>query len=304
MSDFMELVPPPPPGIYTNVPMEEYARWDAVNNSSLSILLDKSPYHYRWERHHQKPPTDAKIVGNAIHTAVLQPDLFDSHYRLLSQCEASTAKGAQCSKQGSAFQGGRCLCGTHSDPDAPADSIVPLTPNQYEKTMGASNAVLTDPKASEVLASVPADRRELSIVFIEPITGLTMKGRIDGDLKQISYFLDLKSTMDASQDAFSKAIWDYGYHRQGALYLSGLWELGEERDGECVIAVEKEPPYAVSFWEELDQNSIDAGRSQLHDLLHQLKVCIQSDSWPAHKIERWVGIPEWAFKHTNVQYMN
>src|SRR5262245_8459627 len=69
----------PDPGVYPNVPMEAYHRWNAVSNSRLT-KLDRSPAHLL--AYLTEPPEDTKATaeGRAIHCAVLEPDDFVNRY--------------------------------------------------------------------------------------------------------------------------------------------------------------------------------------------------------------------------------
>src|SRR5690606_37624772 len=51
---------------------------------------------------------------------------------------------------------------------------------------------------------------------------LRCKGRVDYYDPASGVLADLKTTRDASEDAFSRSAWDYGYFRQLALYAHAL----------------------------------------------------------------------------------
>ena len=73
------------PGIYENLPVNEYLSIEAVSNSSLKSL-NASPRHF-WACHvaPEKTPvkeTDAMRVGRAIHTMFLEPAMFNAEFAI------------------------------------------------------------------------------------------------------------------------------------------------------------------------------------------------------------------------------
>ena len=63
------------PGIYPDLPNEEYHRCDGVSNSMLSDMA-RSPAHFQAARRRQREETPAMAIGTAIHCAVLEPERF------------------------------------------------------------------------------------------------------------------------------------------------------------------------------------------------------------------------------------
>src|SRR5690554_6330392 len=66
----------PEPGVYYGVPMAEYNSWnDCVRSSWLSRLLNRNstPAHVRHAIDNPSGETDALRMGEAIHTAILEP---------------------------------------------------------------------------------------------------------------------------------------------------------------------------------------------------------------------------------------
>lgn len=67
-----ERLPPPEPGIYHNVPFQDYARWDAFHFSNAN-LLRKSPAHYFYAEFGKPVTKKSKslAIGELLHAMVL-----------------------------------------------------------------------------------------------------------------------------------------------------------------------------------------------------------------------------------------
>ena len=111
--------------------------------------------------------------------------------------------------------------------------------------------------------------------------------------------VDLKTTQNASPDAFTKTIANYQYHVQAGFYLDVIeWATGTRPKGFLFICVEKEAPNAVSVIRASD-SMIEAGSRRARDLLNRMADCFKTlgpdRPWPAysHDIVE-VNLPAWA----------
>jgi len=121
-----------------------------------------------------------------------------------------------------------------------------------------------------------------------------LKGRLDivaTDSHGATTIADIKTTEDASPEAFSKTIAQYGYAQQAAHYLDLLGATHF-----VFIAVEKTAPYAVGVYC-LDPASVAMGRERNLRNLDLLESCQSSGHWPAYSSEiETISLPAWASK--------
>lgn len=302
----MNRIPAPAPGVYGGVPAAEYHAWEAASSSLLSVMHDRSPAHLRAELENPRDRTPALILGDAIHLAVLQPELWPGPYAVAGQCNATLkTAGTRCRNAGVVLRGGDWYCGVKGhdpSPGAPGDVVgAVLSTDDWNCCIRLRSAVERHPAASGALSY--ATDREVSIVWDDPETGIRCKARLDAPAWELGVVGDLKSTEDASPRAFRSSIWNYGYHRQAAHYLGGCSVLAAAGlmenpppDLWTFIAVEKREPFAVAVYE-LDAPALDAGRRQLRPLLRVYAECLESDRWPAYSEDAQpISLPEWAFK--------
>ena len=136
-------------------------------------------------------------------------------------------------------------------------------------------------------------KAEQSMFWTDPDTGLYCKGRLDW-ASDLGYLVDLKTTIDASVEQFSRSIANFGYHRQNAMYVDGYTEITKTvTKGFIFIAVESKAPHAVGVYN-LDSEGEGQGRMEYKELLAQFGECLESDVWPAYsdKVEE-IELPHW-----------
>ena len=63
----------------------EYKKIQAVRNSHLGILLQKSPAHYLYELRQPESTTPALTFGSYFHSMILTPDICEKEYFVLDE---------------------------------------------------------------------------------------------------------------------------------------------------------------------------------------------------------------------------
>jgi hypothetical protein len=290
--------PTPPPGVYQSIPAHTYHNaWNAASNSRLTKLR-KSPAHLKAYLDEPGEDTLALKVGRALHTAILEPDEFASTFAVADQCHAmKKGDGLRCTNNAVGFSSrDGWLCGVHSKGVLFDESRIVITGDSYTTCLrvrdnvhvhGAAKGILSLPRAAE-----------LSLRWDDVETGLACKARLDCSTPELvrGTIWDVKSTVDASEREFTRSIFKYGYHRQGAFYLDGSRRVGIPAEHFTIVAVEKESPYAVAVYR-LDDGAIDAGRQQLRPLINRYDACLKANTWPGYSNEvRDISLPDWAWK--------
>lgn len=284
----------PTVGIHRGMPAEEYHRWKAASNSRLGRLL-RSPAHLQVA----VEDTANLRVGRAVHSAVLEPDLFASEFIYPDQCAETTKKGDRCSKNGAVCVGGAWFCGIHAPAGAAQDARTVISYGDYQVCLAVRDAVRRHPIVRDLLGQVGDN--ELSAVWDHAEAGVRCKLRADKVCADLGIVLDLKTTKDASLDAFTRSIYNFGYHRQGAFYSDGLAAHSVEVGHFLFIAVEKEPPYGVAVYR-LSDEALRAGRDQLRPLLATYRHCEETGEWPGYPEHiQDIGLPRWAWSQLETE---
>lgn len=258
------------PGIYDNVPHDDYLDMSGVSISKLKIVA-KAPAKARFGEHKE---TDATRLGTLWHCAVLESEQFERRY-----CSTRlTTRGTKAWAEEEARAMGR--------------ELVKLP--DYDEALRVRDAVYKNRAARALLTSQIFV--EQSIFWRDPETGLLCRGRADGINFQSRIVLDTKTTVDASEEAFTKAMAKFKYHWQQAFYEDGTFYAdGWRPDAFVFIAIEKEKPYLTGCYE-IDPPDILRAREDVRVTLNRYAECLKADSWPGYPDEiKSVSLPRWAF---------
>lgn len=274
----MHKVKAPPPGVYTGVPFETYLTWDAVSQSMLSELR-RSPAHLKAMLAAPDDDLDNLRIGRAVHCLTLEGIAeFDKRFGIFPNDLTRQSKEGKAAW--AAIQ---------------AEGKTPLKESEYEATKAMRDALERHTAARTLLAS--EGPTELSIVWVDEATGVTCKARHDKHAHSIGggVILDVKTTTDASPREFERAIFNFGYHRQGAFYIRAAAALNLPVSHYAILAVEKESPFAVSVYR-LNEGALDCGDGEIDVLLRLWAKCQKEDGWPAYpETVQDIALPDWAW---------
>lgn len=298
----VKRVPPPPPGVYRGVPFETYLSWDAASNTTLGKLA-RSAAHAKAALDGLDEDTEAKRLGRPIHCAVFEPEQFETRYVVAEMCQCKTEKGDPCKNWGLWIDDQRgWVCGVHgknrNDHRVPNAAAI-IDGDERGMCLGIRASVKASRSASLILA--PPAEVELSIVWVDPETGVTCKGRLDAHNPEFAggTIADGKSTEDASPAAMERSIFNFGYYRQAAMYLGGARAVELPAQHFAFIALEKKAPYCVAVYRIRD-DLVEKGTTEVRALLELYAHCRESDSWPGYPDEVTdIGVPTWAWSRVD-----
>lgn len=254
------------PGVYTDLPFDDYMAIDAASSTYFKAL-ERSPAYFHWLRSNPpEPDTGARLIGSAVHCGVLTPDLFHDQYEL--------------------FVGDKRTKEAKERFQAILDAgKTPLREKAYEQVMDII-ASLAEFELFQKLAR-KATHREATMVWEESVKGspVLCKGRID--MGGAGWMVDLKTTNDLG--SFSPwHITRRRYYRQAAWYLRGAKALGLEMDRFFWVAVQSDAPYEADVFD-MDAAAQAAGDHECQDLLADYAACMDAGEWPRHGDKRRSG---------------
>lgn len=271
---------------------EVYAKEHGVRQSDLKLLA-RSPAHMRYALDNPEPSTLDQDIGNVFDIAVFQPDKLSESCAIRPSKYPATEKNVTVMRD---WHSGATYCKEWLA-KAKMYSLPIIPHDRYENILRMRDAVLKFPAAAFLLKQ---GKSGLSLYCEDSETGLQLKAR--PDWMTGSVIPDLKSTNDASPQAFSKTIANFGYDIQAAFYLDIANTLALKKDCFAFIVCEKDPPFAVAVYQIFPED-VEIGRQKYRRLLNRYLECVCANSWPGYSTDiQFIGLPAWA-KHAEVNAM-
>lgn len=263
-------------GVFPDMPAETYFDIEAMSASGGKNML-RSPYHYRYFRDHSDEPTAAMEFGTAVHAGVLEPATFAERVVSVPEFNKRSKDGKAAYEAFTAQHEGKVL----------------LDASAFDRCRRCIDAVLAHPSAAGLLNGAEI---EVSAFWMDFKYRVPCKMRFDA--RNHGCLIDLKTTPDASADAFNRRIATFMYHMQAAHYCSGSEHVFNESPKHFIfIAVESEPPHGVAVYA-LPGNAILAGSHHMNLVLGRYQECMASYKWPCYPdTVETIQLPRWALQH-------
>lgn len=283
----------PEPGIYRGIAFDEYLSWDAVSNSSMTAA-ERSLLHYK----EQQPivPTRSMLLGTLTHTAQFEDKSVNERFAFRPDIKAKanqmrTDAGKPVSEAPWSTSEYKQLA-KEFDEKARADGKEVITEEEFTALIGMSRALSGDKRARGYLEK---GLYEVSIVAVDPVTGLKCKGRLDYLNLASRTIADLKTTDDASD--FEKKIARFKYHRQLAFYadMIGWIDVQNTIATLAIVAIENTAPHGVRSGP-LCEEAVDQGRKEYRELLDKIALAVKSRKWSGYEQPESWKLPAWAMK--------
>lgn len=264
-----------------------------VGNSMMSDFIDSQVGYfnrYVTGKIPPKEPTPAMKLGNAIHTLLLERDLFHARYLCPPPLPKDGKPWNRTLKDHKA---------EWSDWKAKANETgrTLLEPDDAVTAFKVNEAVLANPLAAGILgADGPTEQ---AIVWQDQETGLNLKERRDKVLSSCGTIFDVKSSYDnIKPSVFSRTVYNQGYHRNAAWYVAGDRAFTGETHAYVFIAVSK-ANLEVAFYE-LDDAALELGAMENRRALDRLHACLDSGQWlaPHERQITKLALPNYAFQQS------
>jgi hypothetical protein len=262
------------PGFY-DLDEDTYHRDDALTkrlgrslSASGAKTLLKSPARFEYERRHPKASTESMDVGSVAHHLILH-------------------------------RGGRLVVVDAYDWRKPANQqlrdngraqgVVVVHRGQLRAAAAMARAVRRHELAGAILSQ---GKPEQSAYWIDKATGVTLRARIDW--LRDDAIVDVKTTADASPEAFAKSCANYGYRESAAHYRAAVHALTGRWLPFVLIAVETAPPHLVAVYR-FDADDLAWGAARMRTAIDAYAEHESAGVWPGYSPEIEVlSMPRWA----------
>lgn len=260
-----------PQGAYVHLPEDIYRQHAYTSQSDLK---HRTGLHMMHERQNPKPQSESMLTGQALHCIVLEPETYLSRFAVLPQIDRRTKAGKQ----------------------AYADFMVQ---SEGKKVLKWEQSFLVDALAksindSPVCSKILSGEGEFELSVFAEVDGIGRKCRLDY-LTETGVIIDIKTTQNAEFNDFRKSVYNFGYHIQAAYYLDTCKAAGLNADAFCIIAVEKDAPHCLCFYE-INEAAIEKGREQYEQKLEILAPQIKSGDFKGYSADIVeMDLPSWAW---------
>ena len=295
-------------GRHEGVPMPDYHASPHLGSSAFGAL-SQSPAAFRWQQDHPQPSnrTKALRLGSAAHTAILEPDAFESTYSLdpepsdewlAEKIAKIEAKGGDVATAAKGWRNTDHYRGERWKVEGKGKEII--TQDEWDKAQRIRDNLWNVPsEARDVVSMMTAS--EVSYAVTDPVTGLGLQCRFDLEAEWSRIFADVKTARDASAWAFGKQAYDLGYYRSHAFYryVHKLW-CGEDDISEYLyLVIETEPPFETAVFR-LDEPAMQLGADSVNHLLGVLAECNRTGEWPGRSnTVQPLSLPTYAYFNVN-----
>lgn len=207
---------------------KEYRQHPAISRSELWRIRE-SPEKFKWYREHPEQPSPTLIFGQVFHKLALEPNTFYDEFAVSPIIDRRTKEGKVAWAE---FV------------ESSADKTV-IDCDSYHKAQEMVDCLYRVPFVKKLLDG----EHEKPVFWTDDLTGEACKARYDAlvEVNKQPIIVDLKTTTDASTDAFMRSAIRLGYDFQSGMYCDGLKKTTGKNPLFVFIAIEKEPPYAVNI---------------------------------------------------------
>jgi hypothetical protein len=252
--------------VAADMPADVYHNTNAISHSAIKVM-GESASKYKWALDHKRKETPALAMGTAIHMAVLEPDRFESTYRVQPKFDRRTKAGKA---EAEAW-------------DAENADKTGVSQDEMNTIMRVHSKIYECEKFSGL---VKTGIKESSFFSRWDDSKLYVRCRPDNFIEDKSIIVDLKTTDAAQEHVFKHDITKYSYMTQAAWYCHIVsLATGVDVDTFVILAVEKS--------KDCDVNAFYFSRDTLDFFLNRycrkwmtdLERCIATDTWPGYERE-------------------
>lgn len=259
---------------------KEYREHPAISRSSLWKIRE-SPEKFKYFLENPQKPTPALIFGQVFHKLALEPLTFGEEFAVAPVVDRRTALGKS----------------KWNDFVASADGKIIIDQDTFDKASEMVCALYRAPYVKKLLSG----QHEVPMFWNDDLTGEPCKCRHDAVsvVGGNDIIVDIKTTADASTEAFMRSAVKYGYDFQAAMYSDGYEKNTGKKPMFVFIAIEKDPPYAVNILQ-ADEAFITHGYDVFRELIGIYHECKETNNWygylGAYKAINNLGLPSWLSK--------
>jgi exodeoxyribonuclease VIII len=237
-----------------------------LSNSSLKYFLDYPPKKafYLWNEPTKETP--ALIFGRAYHCLILEPETFDDQFGVLDPAVNLRTKEGRAEKE-KLLESGKTI----------------LKYDDYQTMLEMKDALYSCDNIKKMLSGIKCETE-----YFKKMLGEEIKGKLDAE--KPNAIIDLKTTLDASPQAFMRECINRHYFMQGWLYC----QLADKKNF-AFIAQEKTPPYSAAIYV-MTEEQLQIGHALFDEAITAYKFAKENQKDDYSKEIARMDTPEWYVK--------
>ena len=267
------------PGIYENIPFEEYLAWPCFHKSMVGPAL-RSTAHLKHYIDNKRQSSKFMDFGSLVDCMLLESATFGDNFVERPDTYPDTKKNID-----KPWNNNSNYCkewnAAHSD-------LTIYSKPDYIRSLNIIQNIQDHETASQWIKG----KYQVSIVWKDEETGILCKARID--IAQPGQLNDLKITGDASMNGFRRTFNNFGYHVQAAIYTDGWAAL---HDGLVLpfgfVVAESEAPHCVATYLP-GEDSLQTGKSMFRRAILRYADYIENGPTGYSESPATIEIPDWA----------
>ncbi len=290
----------PKPGIYYDVPFEKYMAWNCFSKSMTGPALRSGKHLEAYIKSGKS--TKSMDLGSVVDCLTLEPHLYNELFVLQPDTYPKEITRGRAPNKVTTIENKPWTMKSKTCQEIAAtlgaSGKTIISANMLKLGKACKDSVMANLEAAEAIAG---GKRQVSIVWVdegdadEEGTGILCKGRYDILHDAIN---DLKTTVDASPEAFSRTIEKFKYHVQGGIYTAAHKQLtGEQKDWRMIAvetSEETEKPLTAVYEMLYDDESLVAGRKMFRRALKQVLKYGGKEVPGYSKYAEPISIAQWA----------
>lgn len=250
-----------------NVTNQEYHKAEGISSSDFR-LLEESCLHLL----HKKLFTlESKSLdlGSALHKYVLEVQEFDKEFCVEPEFNKRTNQGKEAYENWLALNFDKTI----------------LSESDMQKVSLMGDNILA--LAGGLLKQGVAEKS----IFAKDTNGVIRKCRPDYYREDLGLVIDIKTSKDGSDFAFSKNLFEYNYFLQAAWYLDTMMLAGHQAKRFLFIIVDTSSPYMVRI-REISPEAIELGREKYLALLQEYRHFLNTKEC---EVIKTIDLPSWVY---------
>ena len=241
---------------------ELYRADDAISSSDLREYL-ACPFLYGRSKLIGRTETSSKMLGSAFHTYLLEPNLFQSIYKVIPKLR----------KNSSEYK-------VHQEKNK--DKILLFEEELHKiKQMKDSFDYFVKMKSKEegidIKQIFEESDKESSFFWSE--LDLDFKARLDAHNEKENIIIDIKTSVSVDPSSFIRKVRSYKYDFQAAVYCRAYEKCLDRLPlAYVLIAIQNQEPFMTEIYK-LSDNTLFNATMILDDAISKYKQSLESDYW-------------------------